>query len=231
MLAIFLKPCLCHLAAGHGSEGLSASPQSQPQQQQQQQQAAPVEAQDPSSAPASAAAAIAAAKASAKAAASAAALADDLARTSHGGIVVANTHILFNTKRGDVKLGQLRTVLHKWVCCGMYWETLTQSSPSYWTVDPRTALKGLSLLSRRVGKGSLLVWKSVGVGKDKSGALDSGLKSVVLWWCLFVAVVSGCWMTKEELWLDAGPMYAVRACAEAGAQKCSTQTAETRTET
>jgi hypothetical protein len=30
-----------------------------------------------------------------------------------GGIIVANTHIVFKPKRGDVKLGQLRTVLER----------------------------------------------------------------------------------------------------------------------
>jgi hypothetical protein len=34
-------------------------------------------------------------------------------RATSGGLLVGNTHILFNTARGDIKLGQLRTILSR----------------------------------------------------------------------------------------------------------------------
>jgi hypothetical protein len=36
-----------------------------------------------------------------------------VASASAGGLLVGNTHILFNTARGDIKLGQLRTILSR----------------------------------------------------------------------------------------------------------------------
>lgn len=58
----------------------------------------------------------AAAAAAATSALTEASTATAAAAATSGGVIVANTHILFNTRRGDIKLGQLRTVLGRWVC-------------------------------------------------------------------------------------------------------------------
>jgi len=82
-LLVHLQPT--HTLARPGSAG-QQQPQQQPQQQQPEQPQQPQQQlQQPPQAGAQ----------------------------QQGGVLVANTHILFNTKRGDVKLGQLRTVLHR----------------------------------------------------------------------------------------------------------------------